>query len=82
MERILLDGSFISKLFADALRIGESIIKSNNLQFNLQVQNDDVLYNSENPVNPDSKTRGCRAYNLNQRLGTCLFLGMLPINNF
>ena len=55
MERILLDGSFISKLFADALRIGESIIKSNNLQFNLQVQNDDVLYNPENPVNPDSK---------------------------
>ena len=33
----------------------KSIIKSNNLQFNLHVQNDDVLYNSENPVNPDSK---------------------------
>ena len=36
----------------------KSIIKSNNLQFNLHVQTDDVLYNPENPVNPvnpDSK---------------------------
>jgi hypothetical protein len=36
----------------------KSFIKSNNLQFNLHVQTDDVLYNPENPVNPvnpDSK---------------------------
>ena len=41
----------------NALRIGEKKEKDNPITFNLQAQNKDVLYNPENPVNPDSKPR-------------------------
>ena len=55
MGGLLLNGDFISWLFAYALRIGEKKGKkysSKNIHF---TQNKDVLCNPQNPVNPDSK---------------------------
>ena len=39
----------------DALRIGEKKEKNNQFSNNLPDQNEDVLFNPRNPMNPDSR---------------------------
>ena len=53
--RLLLNGAFISKLLAAALRSGEKDYKKQYSTNNPYFQTEDVFYNPRNPVNPDSK---------------------------
>ena len=57
-------------------------IKCNTLQFNLHFQTNDVLFNPENPVNPDSKRQfigpNCKLTAHLQK--TCSFLKILIQN--
>jgi hypothetical protein len=49
--RLLLNGAFIARPPADALRIGEK----KGIRNKHHTQTEDVLCNPENPVNPDSE---------------------------
>jgi hypothetical protein len=53
--RILLNGAFISWLYAAASRIGEKKGNKYPSKNNPYLQTEDVLCNPENPVNPDSE---------------------------
>ena len=55
MERLLLNGVFIQKPLADALRSGEKKDKKYSSTNDHYIQTEDVLLNPKNPVNPDSK---------------------------
>ncbi len=54
MGRLLLNGAFIARPLADVLHIGEKKGEKSSSSNKHCAKNEDVLFNPQNPVNPDS----------------------------